>query len=56
MKFLDTVPWAISSATKKMPMKSDKGNECGVVFDGSLKIQVGDTLICYKEEEKRRSL
>ena len=33
-----------------------QGNECGVVFDGSLKIQVGDTLICYKEEEKRRSL
>jgi translation initiation factor IF-2 len=33
-----------------------QGNECGVVFDGSIKIQVGDTLICYKEEEKRRSL
>ena len=33
-----------------------QGNECGVVFDGSMKIQVGDTLICYKEEEKRRSL
>ncbi|MDQ5902333.1 MAG: translation initiation factor [Patescibacteria group bacterium] len=33
-----------------------QGNECGVVFDGSLKIQVGDTLICYKEEQKRRSL
>ncbi len=34
----------------------NQGNECGVVFDGNLKIQVGDTLICYKEEEKRRSL
>ncbi len=33
-----------------------QGNECGVVFEGSVKIQVGDTLICYKEEEKRRSL
>lgn len=34
----------------------NQGNECGVVFEGSVKIQVGDTLICYKEEEKRRSL
>lgn len=34
----------------------NQGNECGVVFDGHTKIQVGDTLICYKEEEKRRSL
>lgn len=33
-----------------------QGNECGVVFEGNTKIQVGDTLICYKEEEKRRSL
>lgn len=34
----------------------NQGNECGVVFDGNFKIQVGDTLICYKEEEKRRTL
>lgn len=33
-----------------------QGNECGVVFEGTVKIQVGDTLICYKEEEKRRTL
>ena len=33
-----------------------QGNECGVVFDGSVKIQVGDTLICFKEESKRRTL
>lgn len=33
-----------------------QGNECGVVFEGTLKIQVGDTLICFKEEEKKRSL
>ncbi|MFZ3031451.1 MAG: translation initiation factor IF-2 [Candidatus Moraniibacteriota bacterium] len=33
-----------------------QGNECGVVFEGNIKIQVGDTLICYKEEEKRRTL
>ena len=33
-----------------------QGNECGVVFEGAIKIQVGDTLICYKEEEKRRTL
>lgn len=34
----------------------NQGNECGVVFEGSAKIQVGDTLICYKEEAKKRSL
>lgn len=33
-----------------------QGNECGVVFEGNVKIQAGDTLICYKEEEKRRTL
>ncbi len=33
-----------------------QGNECGVVFEGNTKIEVGDTLICYKEEEKRRIL
>lgn len=34
----------------------NQGNECGVVFEGNVKIQVGDTLIAYKEEEKKRSL
>jgi translation initiation factor IF-2 len=34
----------------------NQGNECGVVFEGNIKIQSGDTLVCYKEEEKRRSL
>ena len=33
-----------------------QGNECGVVFEGNFKIAVGDTLICYKEEAKKRSL
>lgn len=33
-----------------------QGNECGVVFEGNVKIAVGDTLICYKEEEKKRAL
>lgn len=33
-----------------------QGNECGVVFEGNIKIEVGDTLICYKEETKKRSL
>lgn len=33
-----------------------QGNECGVVFEGVFKIAVGDTLICYKEEAKKRSL
>ncbi len=33
-----------------------QGNECGLVFEGSERVAVGDTLIAYKEESKRRSL
>ncbi len=34
----------------------NQGNECGIVFEGNTKITVGDTLICYKEELKKRTL
>ena len=33
-----------------------QGNECGVVFEGNVKIEEGDTLLCFKEEEKLRTL
>jgi translation initiation factor IF-2 len=33
-----------------------QGNECGVVFEGSVKIAAGDTLVSYTVEEKRRRL
>ncbi len=33
-----------------------QGNECGVVFEGNVKIESGDILICYKEESRKRSL
>lgn len=33
-----------------------QGNECGVVFEGNIKITEGDTLICFKEEERLRTL
>lgn len=33
-----------------------QGNECGVVFEGSTKIAVGDTLVSFSVEEKRRRL
>lgn len=33
-----------------------QGNECGVTFEGGTKIQAGDTLICFKEEERKRTL
>jgi translation initiation factor IF-2 len=33
-----------------------QGNECGVVFEGNIKIAEGDILLCYKEEEKLRTL
>jgi translation initiation factor IF-2 len=32
------------------------GNECGITFEGNLKLQVGDTLIAYSEESRKRSL
>lgn len=41
---------------KKNVDEVGQGNECGVVFEGSVKIQVSDALICFKEEEKRRTL
>ncbi len=34
----------------------NQGNECGITFEGNVKIKEGDTLVCYKEEEKRRTL
>jgi translation initiation factor IF-2 len=33
-----------------------QGNECGITFEGDARIKEGDTLIVYKEEEKRRTL
>lgn len=33
-----------------------QGNECGVVFEGGTKIAVGDTIIAYKEESRKRTL
>ena len=33
-----------------------KGNECGITFEGDVKIKEGDTLLSYTEEEKKRTL
>ena len=33
-----------------------QGNECGITFEGDVKIQEKDTLIIYQEEEKRRKI
>lgn len=33
-----------------------QGNECGVVFEGPVKIAAGDTLVSFTVEEKRRRL
>jgi len=33
-----------------------QGNECGITFEGKTKIEKGDTLIFYAEEEKKRKL
>jgi len=41
----------------KMDVKEvEKGHECGIEFIGKAKIEAGDTLEIYKEEEKARKL
>ncbi|HLN19140.1 MAG TPA: translation initiation factor IF-2 [Patescibacteria group bacterium] len=34
----------------------DRDNECGITFLGETKIKEGDTLVCYKEEVKKKTL
>jgi translation initiation factor IF-2 len=41
---------------KKPTDEVGSGNECGVTFEGNIKLAVGDTLIAYTEEERKRSL
>lgn len=41
---------------KKPAKKVKSGNECGITFEGKTKIEEGDILIFYKEEEKRKKL
>ncbi len=41
---------------KKPAEKVGSGNECGITFVGKTKIEEGDILIFYKEEEKKRKL
>jgi len=41
---------------KENTQEVNQGNECGVTFEGSVKIKEGDTLVCYKEEENKRKL
>lgn len=33
-----------------------KGEECGITFEGETKIKVGDTLLCFTEELKQKSI
>jgi translation initiation factor IF-2 len=41
---------------KKDVEKAAKGQECGILYEGSVKIEEGDTLIIYTEERKRQEL
>ncbi len=41
---------------KKNTEEVSSGNECGITFEGNLKLQVGDTLIAYSEESRKRTL
>lgn len=33
-----------------------KGEECGITFEGETKIKIGDTLVCFTEELKKKSI
>jgi translation initiation factor IF-2 len=33
-----------------------KNNECGITFDGETKIKEGDTIVCFKEEVRKKTL
>ena len=41
---------------KQAAEEVNQGNECGITFDGNVKIKEGDLLICYKEETVKRKL
>ena len=41
---------------KNVTNEVGQGNECGIVFEGNIKIKEGDTLVVYTEEEKKRTL
>lgn len=41
---------------KQNTSEVNQGNECGITYDGSVKIKEGDLLICYKEEVVKRKL
>lgn len=36
--------------------EAKKGEECGITFDGETKIKVGDTLLCFSEELKKKTV
>ena len=55
-EIIGTGKLTILQQNKKVTDEVGQGNECGLTFDGSTRIQVGDTLICFQEEEKRRTL
>lgn len=41
---------------KENAQEVNQGNECGLTFEGSVRIKEGDNLVCYREEEKTRKL
>ena len=41
---------------KKPTDEVGSGNECGVTFEGNIKLVIGDTLVVYNEEERKRTL
>lgn len=47
---------AVLQQNKKPTDEVGSGNECGLTFEGPVKIAEGDALICFQVEEKKRTL
>lgn len=55
-EIIGTGKLAVLQQNKKPTDEVGNGNECGVTFEGGIKIAVGDTLLAYTEETKKRTL
>ena len=41
---------------KENATEVSQGSECGLVYEGTIRVEVGDILVAYKEESRRRTL
>ncbi len=41
---------------KENATEVSQGSECGLIYEGTIRVEVGDILVAYKEESRRRTL